>query len=75
MSANLTKKGPFSPYIFAFLEKWGLFASSLYKSQRFVEKGSVLSTQRLFQICESQNSKEKWYIFRSQKSAFSEKGV
>ena len=75
MSANLSKKGPFSPYIFTFLEKWDLFSSSLHKSQRFVEKGSVLSTQRLFQVGESQNSKEKWYILRSQKSAFSKKGA
>ena len=75
MSANLRKKGPFSPYIFAFLEKGGLFSSSLHKSQRFVEKGSILSTQQLFQACESQHSKEKWYKLRSQKSAFSKKGV
>ena len=75
MSANLSKKGLFSPYIFAFLEKEGLFSSSLHKGQCFVEKGSISSTQRLFQVCESQHSKEKWYKLRSQKSAFSIKGV
>ena len=49
--------------------------SPLHKSQRFVEKGSVLSTQKLFQVCEKQRFKEKQYNLTSLKSAFSKKGV
>ena len=49
--------------------------SPLHKSQRFVEKGSVLSTQMLFQVCESQCFVEKGSLSSPQMSAILKKRV
>ena len=77
MSVNLRKKGSiFLLHICIFGKRGSIFIFTLQKSAFCKKnKGSVLSTQQLFQVCESQHSKEKWYKLRSQKSAFSKKGV
>ena len=58
MSTILKKRGPFFAHIFAFFRKGGsifsIFNTPLLETRHFVEKGSLLSPQKLFPLCENQ---------------------
>ena len=54
MSAILKKKGPFLPKYSHFLPMGVYFLHIEQTPPHFVEKGSLLSAQKLFSLCESQ---------------------